>query len=700
MLRSSLNSAATLRGGRRQRPNQSLPGLPTLAASVTAIAALFASSLLADGPADNHPESVRRVPKLGIELSQQQRQEIQQGLATLERAIAPLKNRKDPRTQELLPDVQIFHKAVHDALTHQEFFSPGDVKAAVELLAEGRLRAEQLANGDAPWTNARGLVVRGYLSKIDGSVQPYGLVVPESYSHETAGRYRVDLWFHGRGETLSEVSFLNQRRRQVGQFAPQDTIVLHPYGRYSNAFKFAGEVDVLEALDSVRRRYRVDDNRIAARGFSMGGAACWQFAVHYSDRWFAANPGAGFAETQEFLKFFQGETPEPTWYERKLWHWYDCPDWAANLHQCPTVAYSGELDRQKQAADIMQEALAREEIDLVHIIGPETKHAYHPQAREHVAQRLDALARNGRQRIPRTVHFVTYTLKYNHMNWVTIDGLGQHWERASVDGRIAGDAAVDVETSNVTDFTLAMAPGDCPFEITEPVTLHVDGETLPGPRPKSDRSWHVSLHRTSEGWQVGRREVEGLAKRHNLQGPIDDALMDSFIFVRPTGKSPNEAVAKWAESELDHAIEHWRRHFRGDARVKDDVAVTDADIASANLILWGDAESNAVLKRIADKLPIRWDAKRIVADDRTWPADHHALIAVYPNPLNPERYVVLNSSFTYREYAYLNNARQVPKLPDWAVIDVRTPPDTLWPGKVVDADFFDERWRLKVRGER
>ena len=48
-------------------------------------------------------------------------------------------------------------------------------------------------------------------------------------------------------------------------------------------------------------------------------------------------------------------------------------------------------------------------------------------------------------------------------------------------------------------------------------------------------------------------------------------------------------------------------------------------------------------------------------------------ILIFPNPLNPERYVVLNSGFTFREYDYLNNARQVPKLPDWAVVDVTTP---------------------------
>ena len=50
---------------------------------------------------------------------------------------------------------------------------------------------------------------------------------------------------------------------------------------------------------------------------------------------------------------------------------------------------------------------------------------------------------------------------------------------------------------------------------------------------------------------------------------------------------------------------------------------------------------------------------------------------IYPNPLNPEKYIVFNSGFTYREYDYLNNARQYFKLPDWAIIDIRQPLHTL-----------------------
>jgi hypothetical protein len=427
----------------------------------------------------------------------------------------------------------------------------------------------------------------------------------------------------------------------------------------------------------------------------MGGAACWQFAVHYADRWFAANPGAGFAETPEFLKIFQQETLKPTWYEQKLWHWYDCTDWAQNLFQCPTVAYSGEKDSQKQAADIMKQALAKVGIDLVHVIGPETGHSYHPLAAAEVERRMDSLAEVGRDRLAPVVRFATYTLKYNRAGWVAIEGMEEHWHKAEVHAQLTGSSELEIETENVTELSLDFPPGWCPFDVDLPVVLLGDEDELEGPQPRSDRSWSAKLYFADDAWHLGGRDKPALRKRHDLQGPIDDAFMDSFLFVRPTGEAAHADVGKWAAAELDRAIEHWRRHFRGKARVKDDAEVTDADIAGANLVLWGDPGSNKLLGRISKKLPIDWNAEKIVAGEQEFDAGKHALIAIYPNPLNPKRYVVLNSGFTFRDFAYLNNARQVAKLPDWAVIDLSVPPDALWPGKVVAADFFDESWQLK-----
>ena len=110
--------------------------------------------------------------------------------------------------------------------------------------------------------------------------------------------------------------------------------------------------------------------------------------------------GAGFSETPEFLKFFQKETLTPTWYEQKLWHMYDCTDYAINLFHCPTVAYSGEIDRQKQAADVMEVALEKVGIGMVHVIGPQTAHKIHPESKVEIASRMAQLARRASAATP------------------------------------------------------------------------------------------------------------------------------------------------------------------------------------------------------------------------------------------------------------------------------------------------------------
>ncbi len=84
-----------------------------------------------------------------------------------------------------------------------------------------------------------------------------------------------------------------------------------------------------------------------------------------------------------------------------------------------------------------------------------------------------------------------------------------------------------------------------------------------------------------------------------------------------------------------------------------------------------------------------------MVNGKSYDASHHLLAMIYPNPESPGRNVVFNGGFAYREYDYLNHARQTPKLPDWAVIDLRTPPSSREPGALVAAGFFDERWNFK-----
>lgn len=671
---------------------------------------LAAIPLFADGPADNIAEKVRPIPPLGIALPATDRAALQNASDALGQEIEALRAAlaTKPALLGLLPDVELYYNAVRYALAHNEFYDLNELKMAHQQLAAGTTRANDLREGKAPWTTVTGLVVRGYRSKIDGSVQPYGLVVPASYQPASPYKHRLDLWCHGRGEKLTELSFIKGRESNPGEFVPAHAFVLHLYGRYCNANKLAGEIDALEAMAHVKAHYPIDDDRVVVRGFSMGGAACWQFAVHYPTLWCAAAPGAGFSETPEFLRIFQKEDLQPTWYEKKLWHLYDCTDYAANLFNCPTVAYSGADDVQKQAADAMEAAMKREGLSLVHLIGPKTGHSYHPEAKRQLNERIDAIVRRGRDPLPRHVRFTTYTLRYNQSAWVRIDGLERHWDKAMIDAEIVDAHTVRIKTENVTDLTLAMPPGLCPLE-NDPRPLGSPEVQIDDSRlghlaiapVRSDRSWQLHLRKRpgDKAWRATDGGFEIARKRHGLQGPIDDAFLDSFLMVKPTGAPLNEKVGIWAKAEMAHAVAHWRQQFRGEARVKIDADVTDADMAAHNLVLWGDPSSNKVLAKIADKLPIRWASDGIKMGNDRFPADNHVALQICPNPLNPNRYVVLNSGFTFREYDYLNNARQVPKLPDFAIVDVRTPPSPRAPGKVVAAGFFDEEWKLPAKGE-
>ena len=626
---------------------------------------------------------------------------LQGGVDSLAKEIESLRDalKDKPALLDLLPDVEIYYNAVRYALGNNEFYNANELTAARDQLAKGEERARLLREGKSPWTTATGLVVRGYHSKIDGSVQPYGLVVPATYHADSPYRHRLDLWCHGRNEKLTELNFLKDRERSPGEFTPRNAFVLHLYGRYCNANKFAGEIDCLEALAHVKAHYPIDDNRLVMRGFSMGGAASWQFAVHYPTLWCAAAPGAGFSETADFLKVFQKEAVQPAWYEKKLYHLYDCTDYAANLFNCPTVAYSGEIDSQKQAADMMAAAMAKEGLALEHLIGPKTAHSYHAATKQLLNARIDAIAARGRDPLPRHVRFTTYTLRYNKAAWVTVDRLDKHWEKATVDAAIINPGAVAVRTANVQAFTIAMTPGLSPLE-NNPVSgegpgLMIDGTRVADPpRVRSDRSWEVRLRKGFNRWWVEVGEDTALAKRPGLQGPIDDAFFDSFLMVKPTGKPLNDKTGPRLDAEMTRAVDQWRKQFRGEAPVKVDSDVTEADVAAHNLVLWGDPSSNKVLAKIADKLPIHWGADGIKLDGKTYPAGDHVVLLIYPNPLHPRRYVVLNSGFTFREYDNLNNARQIPKLPDFAVVDVQTPASSRFPGKIVTAGFFDEHWQV------
>ena len=639
-----------------------------------------------------------RVPAVGIEIPKDTLLALRERTDALGQAIDQLRDQltETPPLLRFLPDVQVYHKAVDWALRHRLFFKEGEFETAEELLAEGTERAKQLANGKTPWTRQPGLIVRGYISRLDGSVQPYGLVIPQSFSTDPWRKRRLDIWLHGRDNKLSELNFIQQRRTSAGQFVPPDTIVLHPYGRFCNAFKFAGEVDVHEALGHVKQNYPVDNSRVSIRGFSMGGAGCWHLAAHHAGDWAAVAPGAGFAESLEYLGLSKKGTL-PQQYERTLWGLYDATLYAGNFFNTATVAYSGEDDKQIQAARIMERFLTGEGLTLRHVIGPKTGHKYHPAAKAEIDERINAIVARGRKAIPSEVRLVTRTLRYNRQAWVQVDGLDEHWMPARVEAGLIGNRHIEISTINVSRLVLSMPSGTCPLRPNGSPTVIIDGQKLSGNRVRTDRSWESRFIKAIGQWRLaGRFEFAGLAKRPGLQGPIDDAFMDRFVMVKPTGRANSEAIGKWTEAQLGQALTDWELQFRAKPRVVDDIDLTRDDIENSNLILWGDAGSNLLIERIIDQLPLNWTSETLALGQAEAGAGTHVPVLIFPNPLNPNRYVVLNSGFTFSRFGHMSNATQTPKLPDWALVDITKPYNAGDPDCIAAAGFFNERWQPKT----
>ncbi len=64
-------------------------------------------------------------------------------------------------------------------------------------------------------------------------------------------------------------------------------------GSTARGWHWAGEADVFEGIAAVKKRFKIDDRRVLLRGFSMGGEGAWHIALHYPDRFAAAEIGAG-----------------------------------------------------------------------------------------------------------------------------------------------------------------------------------------------------------------------------------------------------------------------------------------------------------------------------------------------------------------------------------------------------------------------
>jgi hypothetical protein len=176
-----------------------------------------------------------------------------------------------------------------------------------------------------------------------------------------------------------------------------------------------------------------------------------------------------------------------------------------------------------------------------------------------------------RRRMPERVRLETRSYESASAYWLRIDGL--------------------------TPGTLAMADAkrkgpDVPAAVT------IDGETVRARPPAS------SFVRTGGKWHAGR--FAQLGKHAGAEGPIAAAVRGRQVYVYgsagaataeelETRRKVAEAAATWASarSRLTLALP-----------VKADTAVTEQDLDTSDLILFGTRETNALIARLAPRLPL------------------------------------------------------------------------------------------------
>ena len=166
-------------------------------------------------------------------------------------------------------------------------------------------------------------------------------------------------------------------------------------------------------------------------------------------------------------------------------------EWALNAFNLPIAGHDGDNDPQvasiprPPAGEItrgqlessirIREQLAKEGFPSegepnelivkgtpsIFLISENTGHSTSPKVRQRLDQFLKEWTDKG-LKSPDHVRFLTYTTRYNRSFWLTIDGLGKHYERAEVDARRLDEGkSYQIKTTNVTRFTLRETDAAC-----------------------------------------------------------------------------------------------------------------------------------------------------------------------------------------------------------------------------------------------
>jgi hypothetical protein len=502
--------------------------------------------------------------------------------------------------------------------------------------------------GQDPYSGRSGSLVRAYRSPLTDQWRPYALLVPAVQDPVDTNGLPLIVFLHSIFADERQLAMMAEVFRDMGAIVYQGAAYRQfDWGGISAAETWAG-------LDDLKRHYRIDENRLYLVGCHIGGRGVWQMALGRPDLWAAAAPlfagidsRPGFSALRLYPSFYgqairvqipppqfkAPPAPEPITspLERKLFEQASLVPRLENIVHLPLRSAFGEDDPDAAAERLAMEQRFRE-------LGHPLATRYAPGAMHgSPAEELDDpsfyrwLLSHRRPPYPRHVTFSVASLRYHAAWWVQVDGLVSPAEVGRVTADVDGTNLV-VKTENVAALSLRLDERLAPRGVS--LTLQVDGvpcgSTVVGADPVS-----VELLRDAKGlWGAGRLAAD--RKRHGLSGPIDDFQFERFLFVHGTG---GDDAARLALEKMSKRLADWGLGALFETKADHDV--TAEDLQKAHLLLIGTPQNNTLLAKIADRLPLRWTGTGLQLGTATVEGPGAGACLIYPNPLAPERYVVV-----------------------------------------------------------
>ncbi|MBW2263946.1 MAG: prolyl oligopeptidase family serine peptidase [Deltaproteobacteria bacterium] len=594
-------------------------------------------------------------------------------------------------------------------LSEAETYAKGEPDYSKRSMKKAARYLDRADKGEEPLSAERGIVARAYDSPYSTGPQAYSVYVPKNFDPD--GSYGLILNLHGGSSNhnlflavtlghwnLPWKDYWSIRHDEYvpTRPPPDDFLVAAPDGFGQIRYRWMAEVDIMQVVQDIRKHYPIDPSRIALCGISNGGIGAYTIGTKHASSFSGVYPMAGISDWLVFYK----PAGLAEW-SKKVLRRESAVTYAGNARNTHYHFVHGTNDAgpmKVTQARTMHDIL--EKLGVDHVYKEFTEYGHDIIFTLWNKERIYKLVRkHPRDPRPASVWIDTMSYRAARQFWVSVDQMEETNEiaRVRVDV-VGGGAGVEVTTQNVLALSLYLdeAPvADGALEVKIDGTLvKIDDRPLDGRLPlvRREAGWEIWLPGASPPWG------QGMHKRAGLSGPMGDANYEPQVHVYGT-QVPEDV--KTLEHAARLGARNWhkgKKFVEVDFPVVADADVTEEMIRDKVLVLYGSAKSNSLIAKIGSKLPIKVTEEGIELRGTLHAAPDVGVRLLYPNPLNPDRYVEVLAGNSAAAAA-AGGSSFTPYLPDYIVFDKKASKKVhgMAVGKKVpfiEAGFFTEEWTL------